>query len=197
MFTLPRHCERSEAIQTGLPRRLRLLAMTLGMFPMLFISNAAFACMESDSFQSRIRKAELIFEGHPVRYEKKQLNLEGISQHPDYQKPWILVTVYKVDKNWKDSEEGDEIKVSSIMSRPTSEEITLPKEPDDIKNTLLILNDKAKLAEVGEVVYASSLCPEDVIQSLGDIKNIQKMLEANWQFQPFWLFYSIKREWWN
>jgi hypothetical protein len=81
--------------------------MTLMIFPILFFSNAAFACVESPRL-SELLNRELVFEGRLVAYEKTE-HVDPKDQSKIF---YNLVEVYKVDRNWKGTKKGQEIRIT-------------------------------------------------------------------------------------
>jgi len=179
MFTLPRHCERSEAIQLtmdGLPRRLRLLAMTMMGF--VFLSpNAAFACMESVTYKTLIGRSEIIFEGHLINYEK--------------QDKFSAILTFEVDKNWKGTKKGQLIK----LTRPAMfslRESDVSAEYEKKPKRIVLLTSRLDKPSSG-IVYQGGACPDGVVNSPADEKEVEEMLQQQWKYWPFWAFYSVMR----
>lgn len=154
MFTATRHCERSEAIPSKwmAARRCMVFALTFSAF---IIPGVAFACMELDSYEERIKEAEIIFEGHLTRFEKHELFARRDIPYPS------LVMVYVVDKNLKNTVVGQEVKV--LGWNPEVEEGgNIPEVSQQTENAILVLDRKLR---ENKSIFANPRCPDGIITS--------------------------------
>lgn len=147
---------------------LPVIACTLCLF--FITTTSAFSCTESETYETLIKRADIIFEGHLLKYEKHQLFKEDGRSYTS------LVMVFSVDKNWKGTKEAQEIRVAGW--NPSVEKGgALPPLPSEPMEAILILSNKA--AEKPNVIYWSGICPEGMVPAKSsDAVKIQRLLQV-------------------
>jgi len=116
-------------------------------------SNAAFACMEAPLLYNHFGRAELIFEGHFLRYEK----IEFVDPKNNDKSYYNIIEVYNVDRNWKGAKKGQEIKIAPFGSY--SKDGKLPSRP--INSLRQIITVKGNHLNGREDIYSDTIdCPE-------------------------------------